>query len=140
MKKFDRKFIKYSITLFVVSVILISVGAVSLTRSSERTDKVYSENASAKNRIEVLSNENLLLKKEIELLKKEKENLSETAERYHALNSIFEAESMIKSGYYEDAMVCLEKIDKKYLEGSFAVDDYEDLLKLAKENTKNDWH
>ena len=70
--------------------------------------------------------------------KKEKENLSETSERYHALNSIFEAESMIKSGYYEDAMVCLEKIDKKYLEGSFAVDDYEDLLKLAKENTKND--
>ena len=25
-------------------------------------------------------------------------------------------------------MICLEKIDKKYLEGSFAVDDYEDLL------------
>lgn len=138
MKKFDRKFIKYSITLFVVSVLLISVGAVSLTRSSERTDKVYMENASAKNRIEVLSNENLLLKKEIELLKKENANLSETAERYSALNSVFEAESMIEDEDYENALICLEKIDKKYLEGSFALKDYEKLYEIVKENTKND--
>ena len=138
MKKFDLKFIKYSITLFVVSVLLISIGAVSLTRSSVRTDKVHMENASAKNRIEVLSNENLLLKKEIELLKGENKNLSETAERYNALNSVFEAEAMIESGYYEDAKICLEKIDKKYVEGSFALKKYEKLYEIVKENIQND--
>lgn len=135
MKKFDAKFIKYSITLFVVSVLLISVGTVSLTRSSERTDKI---NASAKTRIEVLSDENVELKQEIETLKEENKNLRETAERYNALNSVFEAEKMIESGYFEDAKICLEKIDKKYVEGSFAIKNYEDLLKLAKEKTTDD--
>ena len=138
MKKFDGKFIKYSITLFVVSVLLISIGAVSLTRSSERSDKAQIDNVSAKNRIEVLSNENLLLKKEIELLKKENKNLSETAERYYAVNSVAEAKAMAESKDYENARVCLEKIDKKYLEGSFALKDYEKLYEIVKENTKND--
>lgn len=137
MKKFDAKFIKYSITLFVVSVLLISIGAVSLTRSSERTDKVYMENASAKNRIEVLSNENLLLKKEIELLKKENQNLSETAEIYGMLNSLFEAEAMIESKDFENAKILLERIDKKLL-GGFAQKNYDKLYEIVKENTKND--
>ncbi|MBQ2897932.1 MAG: hypothetical protein IJE46_06415 [Clostridia bacterium] len=135
MKKFDAKFIKYSVTLFVVSVLFISIGAVSLTRSSERTDKA---SASAKSRIEVLSDENVKLKQEMEALKEENRNLSETAERFSALNSIFEAEKMIESGYYEDALICLEKIDKKYVEGSFATQNYEKLLEIAKENVKND--
>ena len=131
MKKFDSKFIKYSITLFVVSVLLISVGAVSLTRSSERTDKMHSENASARNRIEVLSNENLILKQQVA-------SLSETAEKYSALNSVFEAEIMIESKDFENALILLERIDKKYLEGSFALKNYEELYEIAKENIKND--
>ena len=135
MKKFDRKFIKYSITLFVVSVLLISIGAVSLTRSSERTDKVYMENASAKNRIEVLSNENLLLKKEIELLKKENENLSKTSEKYLALTSIYEAQAMIEGKDYENALICLEKIDKNILDG-YGLENYEKLYEIVKENIK----
>lgn len=137
MKNFDRKFIKYSITLFVVSVLLISVGAVSLTRSSERTDKMHMENASAKNRIEVLSNENLLLKKEIEILKKENANLSGTSEKYNAVNSIFEAQTMIENEDYENAKICLGKIDKKILDG-YAASNYEKLYEIVKENTKND--
>jgi len=135
VKKFDAKFIKYSITLFIVSVLFIGIGAVSLTRSSERTDKA---SASAKTRIEVLSDENLKLKQEIEALKEENKNLWETAERYSALNSIFEAEKMIESGYFEDANICLEKIDKKHIEGSFAVTNYEKLYEVVKENTRND--
>ena len=137
MKKFDAKFIKYSITLFVVSVLLISIGAVSLTRSSERTDKIHMENASAKNRIEVLSNENLLLKKEIELLKKENQNLSQTAEMYNMLNSIYEAEAMIESKDFENAKILLERIDKKLL-GGYAQKNYDKLYEIVKENTKND--
>ena len=133
MKKFDSKFIKYSITLFVVSVLLISIGAVSLTRSSERTDKVYLENASAKNRIEVLSNENLILKKEADALKKENKILSEKAT---ALNYVFEAKALVEKKDYENALICLEKIDKKYLEGTFALEDYEKLYDIVKENTK----
>lgn len=129
MKKFDSKFIKYSITLFVVSVLLISIGAVSLTRSSERTDKMHSENASARNRIEVLSNENLILKQQVA-------SLSETAEKYSALNSVFEAEKMIESKDFENALILLERIDKKYLEGSFALKNYEELYEIAKENIK----
>ena len=135
MKKFDAKFIKYSVLLFVVSVLFIGIGAVSLTRSSERTDKI---NASAKTRIEVLSSENVTLKQEVDALKEENKNLYETAERYQALNSIFEAEKMIEGSYYEDALICLEKIDKKYIEGTFAIRNYEKLLEIAKENTKND--
>ena len=138
MKKFDSKFIKYSITLFVVSVLLISVGAVSLTRSSERTDKVYLENASAKNRIEVLSNENLILKEEIEILKKQNQELAVNGDKYNAMNALFEAQTLVESEDYENALVCLEKIDKKYLEGTFALEDYEKLYEIVKENTKND--
>lgn len=128
MKKFDAKFIKYSVVLFIVSVALISVGTISLTRSVERTDK---SNSSAKTRIEVLSNENVELKQQVAAL-------SETAEKYSALNSVFEAEIMIKNGDYENALICLEKIDKKYLKGTFASAKYEELLEMIKENTKND--
>ena len=80
----------------------------------------------------------LLLKKEIELLKQENANFSETAEKYSALNSVFEAKALVEKEDYENALICLEKIDKKCLEGSFALEDYEKLYEIVKENTKND--
>ncbi len=137
MKKFDAKFIKYSITLFVVSVLLISIGTVSLTRSSERTDKVYLENASAKTRIEVLSNENLELKQQISDLKSENEQKSADQQRYLAANSVLEAEAMIENNDYENAKILLDRIDKNYLEG-FAKGKYDKLNEILKENTQND--
>ena len=135
MKKFDAKFIKYSVTLFVVSVLLISIGAVSLTRSSTRTDKVYLENASAKTRIEVLSNENLELKQKISDLQSENEQKSADQQRFLATNSILEAEAMIESGDYENAKICLDRVDKNYVEG-FAKGKYDKLNQIIKENTE----
>ena len=144
MKKFDAKFIKYSVVLFIVSVALISVAAISLTRNSERADI---QNTSASSRIEALGNENVSLKQqiqkkkdEIETLKKENENLLQSADKYIAMNSVFEAEVMIEQGDYKNALICLEKIDEKLLEGTFASHKREKLLEMIKEKTENDWY
>ena len=138
MKKFDLKFIRYSITLFVVSVILISVGTVSLTRSSERTEQMK---VSANNRIENLGNENISLKNEVKKLKSENDSISaklkKSQENEKMLNLIFEAAILIENEDFEKAFTCLEKVDKKLLNEN-AAKSYEKLYEIVKENTKND--
>lgn len=138
MKKFDKKFIKYSVTLFLVSVLFISIGTVSLTRSSARTDRTMLENASAKTRIEVLSNENMELKKQNEELIALNEVLKNDQQRYIAVNSVLEAEILIQNKDFENAKIMLERIDGKHLDGTFARGKYEKLCEIIKENLPND--
>ena len=138
MKKFDKKFIGYSITLFIVSVLLISIGAVSLTRNSEIENRSRS---SAQNRIEILGNENINLKAEIEKVKKENSGLSDKITQYEDCKKnadlIFEVYNLVESKDYKNALKKLEKIDKKLLSEQ-ALKTYEKLSEIVKENIEND--
>ena len=138
MKKFDKKFIGYSITLFIVSVLLISIGAVSLTRNSEIENRSRS---SAQNRIELLGNENINLKAEIEKVKKENAELSAKIAKSENggkdAELIFEVYNLVESKDYKNALKKLEKIDKKLLSEQ-ALKTYEKLSEIVKENIEND--
>ena len=75
------------------------------------------------------------LKQKISDLQSENEQKSADQQRFLATNSILEAEAMIESGDYENAKICLDRVDKNYVEG-FAKGKYDKLNQSIKENTE----
>lgn len=100
MNKFTDSFWKYSICLLIVGVILVTVGGLSVSRTTLANKKEMAFDMSYKEKITIISNENMELKKENEALKQEKEsNMKkiETGEAFIKLSVYIKEEKYVEA-------------------------------------------
>lgn len=138
MKKMDKNFWTYSLSLLLVAVLFIAIGGISLSRNAVKDDNKIFQNFNAKEKVSILSNENLrldsenkTLSSENETLKSELESVKQSAEM---LEAIIEADKFIKEDDFESANTILGGIDAEKLSPS-ALEFYNNLLNKVKENT-----
>ncbi len=91
--KNEKNLIKYSVTLLIVAIICIAIGGISMSRSINRGDERVRRNFNANDKVQQVSNQNLMLtqenaalKNELNDLKTEKEEI--VKEKDNALNEI----------------------------------------------------
>ncbi|MBR4030791.1 MAG: hypothetical protein IKJ06_05305 [Clostridia bacterium] len=119
MNKFTSQFLKYIIILLVVGVILTAIGGISVGRTAMVNRKENALNASSKEKIEIISNENRELKKENsnlvaknEFLTTEKDNAIKKSE---TLEAFILLEKAVKEKNEELAKECILAVDENLL-------------------------
>lgn len=129
-------------SLLLVAVIFIAIGGISLSRNAVKDDNRVFQNFNAKEKVAVLSDNNLRLDKENKGLIKENEalkaELEDSKTKIDAVEKLIKAEDLIASGETENAKTLLEELDASKLSET-ALKMYNNLLSKVKENT-NGWH
>ena len=119
MNKFTTQFLKYIIILLVVGGILVAIGGISIGRTAIMNMKELALNSSSKEKIEIISNENLSLKKENENLVAKNEFLTTEIDTANKKSQTLEAyillEQAVKEGNMELAKECIDAILPEYL-------------------------
>lgn len=125
-------------SLLLVAVIFIAIGGISLSRNAVKDDNKVFQNFNAKEKVAVLSDNNLRLDKENKVLLKENEalksELEESKAKTDAVEKLIKAEDLIISGEIENAKTLLEELDTSKLSET-ALKMYNNLLTKVKENT-----
>lgn len=119
MNKFTSQFLKYIIILLIVGVILTAISGISVGRTAMVNRKENALNASSKQKIEIISNENRELKEEnsnlvakTEFLTTEKDNAIKKSE---TLEAFILLEKAVKEQNKELAKECISAIDENLL-------------------------
>ena len=103
MNKFTDQFWKYALCLLIVGVVLVAVGGLSVGRTTMANKRELDFDMTYKEKVTVISNENMELKTENAALKSENEALS--AEKQSAEEKLQAAEIFIQ------LEACMEKKD-----------------------------
>ena len=129
-----KQFLKYIIILLIVGATLILIGGLSIGRTTITNRRELELGMTARNKLEVISNENRIIKEENARLAREKANLveenlaakkkSETLEAYILMNVY------IKEGKHDKAKEMAAKIDEEQLPEEVKNKYKEALLKI----------
>ena len=138
MKKIDKNFRTYSLSLLLVAIFFIAIGGISLSRNAVKDDNKIFQNFNAKEKVAVLSDENLRLDTENSELSKENENLKSNLERakksIDSYECVLKAYDFITQEDFENAEAELNLVLPDELSES-ALKMYNNLLNIIKENT-----
>lgn len=119
MDRNREHFWKYSICLFLVAIVLVIIGAISLGRTSFHEDNRFAGSISAKENIAMLSDENLALKDELEQTKEKLDQqtleLNQLKERQVEIERFLTIEPLLKDKKYDEAKAALESVRKELL-------------------------
>ena len=120
MNKMNSGFWKYSLALIVVAVIFIAIGALSLSRTSGLADNRIFQSINIKEKIALLSDENLALDTKIKELEKKYAELEKNEDTL--CDRLFSVESLLSAYKWafeaEDAQEASKHfgmVDKMYL-------------------------
>ncbi len=119
MNKFTTQFLKYIIILLVVGGVLVAIGSISVGRTAIVNMKEMALNSSSKEKIEVISNENLALKMENKNLSAKVDFLNSERDAANKKSQTLEAyillEQAVKDGDMELAKECIDAISPEFL-------------------------
>lgn len=119
MNKFTTQFLKYIIILLVVGGVLVAIGVISVGRNAISNMKELALSSSSKEKIDIISNENLDLKLENKNLTAKAEFLTSERDSANKKSQTLEAyillEQAVKEGNMELAKECIDAILPEYL-------------------------
>lgn len=119
MNKFTTQFLKYIIILLVVGGVLVAIGGISVGRTAIMNMKELALNSSSKEKIEIISNENVALKLENQNLTAKADFLTNERDAANKKSQTLEAfillEQAVKDGDTELAKECIDAILPEYL-------------------------